>query len=264
MAAKLVFVYDDFALKSLGATASCSSADSAFPASNLLNPTRKVRMRTGSSPPTIVNIDIDLGTSFNVNERAGDSVAGLGIHDLQTDAAYGSGPWISVYAGPNFSTLASTGALNISPTYWHLNHDWVFEYGTSYPYQCWRIILTNVYAAFSIGKITLGRKANFSFLYSAGSEIGPSEAPITQVEMADGSPATFVRGDKRRTFKLTYNSRTDAERAVLDRLRGQTVPMGLIDSLGGSNQVLIVPGGARFKHVFTGLWDGEIELVQLV
>lgn len=254
MAGKIVFVYDDYALASLGASVSAmTSEDTTFPRANLVQPDRKVRARTTASPAGTIDMDIDLGQAR--------SVTGFGVHYLVSEAAAGAHPVMDLQSS---ATSFASAASRITQTaaYWNTTKDWVDEIA-SQNHRYWRLHCTSVSARFSLGKVVLGIGANFNRFFSAGQFRVVS--PNTRQEAADHSPVDMPQGSPYRVYDYRYFAETDPEVAIFERIAQQTVPWALLDSRGNSNHVLHAnPGdGTPFEAVFDPMWNVQIVARQM-
>jgi len=267
VANRVVFVYDDAALASKGAVISGTpSADPAFPASNVLNPDRKIRWRTAANPGGQVDLDVDLG-------GAGVTLSGVAVLGLLTEQVAPAGPDIEFFSSSTgFGALTSRATLT-GATYWsELDpgglrvRDWIetFSAAAGQRYCRWRFAPSSV--RFSLGKVLVGTATDFGFYYSPGSEYSwftPGE--ITRD--ADSDLVHLECGLPRRLYDYQYSEIQDSHRLVIEKLARQNRPFAMIDSVGNSNQVVIVPPTpTTFVHLFDetpSLWNGSLRLEQL-
>jgi hypothetical protein len=261
--ARVLYVYDDKALGSLGASISGSpSANASFPAINVLSPDRKVVWRTAATPG-VVNLDIDLGAAFSDVPVV---IGGWGVHYLRTEAPLGSGPNVTVYSSStDFSSLSLQGTLD-GTSYWHSSRDWVDSASSPLTNQrYWRVRFDGGGWPFSVGKVVLGVTADFGMFYSPGSGYEVM-VPGNVARTMDHDPVILRQGEARKVFHLIYNHVT-TERLVLDEIARQTVPLSLLDSDGKSYHVVVERGTTKFQHVFgasSGLWSvPELVLEQM-
>jgi hypothetical protein len=270
MPTRVVYVFDDVALASKGATIiGTPSADANFPASNVLNPDRKVRYRTAANPGSQVDLDVDLGAGYD----AAQVIGGVGVHYMLTEQAAPAGPDVTVYSsGSGFGSMTQRATVTGSSYWAYVDplgvrvRDWLDTFTGVTAQRYWRFRFAPSSTRFSVGKVLVGTAADFGFLYSPGSDFSWEPAG-DEVRTMDRDPVDVVMGEARKHYAYTYDEITDTERAVLEKIARQARPFGLIDTLGTSNHVRI-PRRQRtaFSHVFSdspGLWSAKLELEQL-
>lgn len=251
MPARVLYVVDDIATTLAGASLAVTSEDAAFPKNNVLSCDRRRRWRTLASPPSTVNVDIDLGQVR--------TCSGFGVMWLQSDAAAGSRPAVAIQSGSDFTSQATRAT--IAAGVWDTAVDAVGDFAAQVA-RYWRIQFTGVTARFAVGKIILGTAIDFGVLYAQGEHT--PQLNRTTLRDTFGHRMDVLTGDPLRLYSYGYRTSSDAEYSNLEKIAFQSQPFGLVDSKGNSAHVVIAANGnPPFKHVFGASWDCTVTMEQL-
>lgn len=255
----LIYVYDDVAVYSAGASCSAMTSEDTTnaPRSNIVLPTRYRQARTTVSPAGTVDFDIDLGSAK--------AISGFGIHYLTSEAAAGSHPTVDVMSSASsFASAASRVAAPQTAAFWNTSRDWVntFPAAATFTHRYWRIRCASVTARFGIGHVMLGTGIDLSYLFKSGEF--EWEEPSEEVLDIDEHPIDMPFGEARRHYRFTYLLKQATDLPVIERLAQQRLPFGIVDPSGRSTHVrLTAPKKNSFPFVFGDVWNGQIALSQL-
>lgn len=252
------YLYDDKAVPELGATVTITAGDSDpdFVVGNVLVPDRRVYFKTDNPTDTAFNIDITLaGTP---------TIGGFGIMNIQPQTAGQLLPGIAVSCGPSFASL--TLVASVTGTTFLFARDLVAELPSPQAQPCWRFAFTGSTAGIVLAKIMLGTIGKFSFLYAPGSGYDVV-VPSAETRTMDQDPVIMFPGLPRRLYRIKYDDVIDTEKAILQAIASQVLPIGYRDSEARSSHC-IVRGPVAFNHLVSGdppfVWEGtEIKLEQM-